>query len=172
MMGADQADLNTARNLFVLSVLCRVTEVDISPALGGGRSGARVFERGGAGLQRRVDDAGGERAGQRQVRMIASFGLVDQRPGDELGQVGSQRILVKPPRQRHDQTTLLACRDLQMPEPHESRDPDVAVGQAVTAPPGIGDPLVGGRLVARVQRQQRQGSSGHPLPARVTELAG
>ena len=28
MMGADQADLNTARNLFVLSVLCRVTEVD------------------------------------------------------------------------------------------------------------------------------------------------
>ena len=29
MIGADQAALNTVRNLFVLSVLCQVTEVDI-----------------------------------------------------------------------------------------------------------------------------------------------
>jgi hypothetical protein len=72
----------------------------------------QVFEGGGAGLERRVDDAGGERLGQRQVRKVARFGLVDQRPCSELGQVHPQRILVEAPRQGHDQLRLLACGDL------------------------------------------------------------
>ena len=88
MMGADQADLNAAGSPLVWSVLCQVIEVDILRA-GRRGSGAQVFERGGAGLEGRVDDAGGEGAGQGQVRQVARFGLVDQRPGGEFGQVGS-----------------------------------------------------------------------------------
>jgi Lanthionine synthetase C-like protein len=52
-----------------------------------GSSGVRGFERGRPGLERWVDDAGGERAHHGQVRKVAGFGLVDQRPGDEFGQV-------------------------------------------------------------------------------------
>lgn len=47
----------------------------------------RALQHGGAGLQFRVDDAGGQGAGQGQVREVARFGLVDQRPGGEFGQV-------------------------------------------------------------------------------------
>jgi hypothetical protein len=52
-------------------------------------------ERGGPRLQNRVGDLRGDRPRQRQTGRVARFGLMDQPPGDELGQVRPQRVLIQ-----------------------------------------------------------------------------
>jgi hypothetical protein len=74
------------------------------------------------------------RPGQRQLGGVTGLCLVDQRPGSELGQIGSQRFLIQAAGQRDDEIGLLARGDLQMPQRDVSGDPDVAVGYPGTAP--------------------------------------
>ena len=81
-------------------------------------------------------------------------------------------MLIEPGRGRCDQVDVLAGGRFQLGQADVGGDPHVPVWHPIAAAPGVGEPDLRGARVTPIKRQQPERPGGHPLPARVAQLAG